>query len=167
MGYWPLGLGEAFRALLLTALLFLGPLFESLVVEGYWREWMTGEPVKELLSDWITWRNLVAVSARAPPPSPPFNVFIKHSTKCHILGPPYRRNSFPLRRDPSHDPGTHLPHKNHLRLTPRLWPRSRTPPLRVPHHAPKRAPPSRHPALCLPARLHDAFRCVRHVRLPA
>lgn len=63
MGYWPLGLGEAFRAVLLTALLFLGPLFESLVVEGYWREWMTGEPVKELLSDWITWRNLVAVSA--------------------------------------------------------------------------------------------------------
>ncbi|KAJ4392070.1 CAAX prenyl protease [Gnomoniopsis smithogilvyi] len=60
MGYWPLGLGESFRALLLTALLFLGPLFETLVVEGYWREWMTGEPVKELLGDWITWRNLVA-----------------------------------------------------------------------------------------------------------
>lgn len=65
MGYWPLGLVEALRALLLTALLFLGPLFESLVVEGYWREWMTGEPVKELLSDWITWRNLVAVSYSA------------------------------------------------------------------------------------------------------
>lgn len=81
MGYWPLGLGEAFRALLLTALLFLGPLFESLVVEGYWREWTTGEPVKELLSDWITWRNLVAVGARPflslplSPSSPGFFVF--------------------------------------------------------------------------------------------
>lgn len=62
MGYWPLGLGESFKALLLTALLFLGPLFETLVVEGYWRELMKGELVKQLLGDWITWRNLVAVS---------------------------------------------------------------------------------------------------------
>lgn len=71
MGYWPVGLGESFRALFLTALLFLGPLFETLVVEGYWREWTTGEPLKEVFSDWITWRNLVAVSSfRFSLPSP-------------------------------------------------------------------------------------------------
>lgn len=67
MGYWPIGLGESFRALFLTALLFLGPLFETLVIEGYWREWTTGEPVKEVFADWVTWRNLVAVNLTPPP----------------------------------------------------------------------------------------------------
>lgn len=62
MGYWPVGLKETANALLLTATLFLGPLFETLVVEGYWRECLAGEPVKEVLGDWTVWRNIVAVS---------------------------------------------------------------------------------------------------------
>ncbi|CAN8096876.1 unnamed protein product [Discula destructiva] len=60
LGYWPVGVMESLKALLLTATLFLGPLFETLVVEGYWRECLAGEPLKEVLGDWITWRNLVA-----------------------------------------------------------------------------------------------------------
>lgn len=78
LGYWPVGLAEALRALLLTALLFLGPLFESLVVEGGWRDWRALEPVKEVLREITAWRNIVAVGYRPipsplplPPPSSP------------------------------------------------------------------------------------------------
>ncbi|KUI57006.1 hypothetical protein VP1G_04289 [Cytospora mali] len=60
MGYWPVGIPEALKALLLTALLFLGPLFESLVVESGWRDWMTLAPVKEVLNEMTAWRNIVA-----------------------------------------------------------------------------------------------------------
>lgn len=66
MGYWPIGVMESLRALLLTATLFLGPLFETLVVEGYWRECLAGEPLKEVFGDWNTWRNIVAVSLFSP-----------------------------------------------------------------------------------------------------
>jgi len=62
MGYWPVGLVAAGSVLLLTALLFAGPLFEQLVVHSGWRACVKLEPVKELLGDWITWRNIVAVS---------------------------------------------------------------------------------------------------------
>lgn len=61
MGYWPLGLLEATRALALTALLFAGPLFEALLVDGGWRLWLRLEPLADIWSDWPTWRNLVAV----------------------------------------------------------------------------------------------------------
>ncbi|KAH7140552.1 hypothetical protein EDB81DRAFT_798161 [Dactylonectria macrodidyma] len=60
MGYWPIGLIDAARALWLTALLFAGPLYESLVIDGVAREWLTLEPLKELWVDWPTWRNMVA-----------------------------------------------------------------------------------------------------------
>lgn len=63
MGYWPAGVPEALRTLLLTALLFLGPLYESLVVEGGWRDWVALGPVKEVLRDITAWRNIVAVSS--------------------------------------------------------------------------------------------------------
>lgn len=61
MGYWPVGLVAAARVLLLTGLLFAGPLFEHLVVEGGWRAWLGLAPLKELLGEWTTWRNIVAV----------------------------------------------------------------------------------------------------------
>lgn len=67
LGYWPVGLGASFRALYLTALLFTGPLFERLVVESGWREWLTLEPVKEVLGEWTAWRNIVAVSVPFSP----------------------------------------------------------------------------------------------------
>ncbi|PNY23525.1 CAAX prenyl protease 2 [Tolypocladium capitatum] len=61
MGYWPLGLLETARALLLTALLFAGPLYECLVVDGVWREWLRLEPLRHVGTDWPAWRNMVAV----------------------------------------------------------------------------------------------------------
>lgn len=62
MGWWPVGLAETGRTLLLTAILFLGPLYESLIVHGGWRDWIRLRPVVELFSEWTTWRNIVAVS---------------------------------------------------------------------------------------------------------
>ncbi|KAL2863005.1 CAAX prenyl protease RCE1 [Aspergillus lucknowensis] len=59
MGWWPLSLTDVFRSLALTAVLFTGPLFESGVAEGEWREWFRGARVSETLGGWIGWRNYV------------------------------------------------------------------------------------------------------------
>ena len=67
MGWWPLGLAESAKALLLTAILFVGPLYKTLIVDAGWREWMRLGPVYELCEDLITWRNIVAVSPHAKP----------------------------------------------------------------------------------------------------
>lgn len=72
MGYWPVGLGESLKALALTALLFLGPLFEYLVVEAGWRDWLALEPVERVWREITAWRNIVAVGL---PPSPPLNSY--------------------------------------------------------------------------------------------
>ena len=63
MGYWPVGAAETASSLLLTAMLFLGPLFEYLIIETGWKDWASLAPVKELFSEWTTWRNIVAVSS--------------------------------------------------------------------------------------------------------
>lgn len=68
MGWWPVGWRETARALLLTAALFSGPLYETLIVHEGWRDWVRLEPVHELFGEWTTWRNIVAVSL----PSLPF-----------------------------------------------------------------------------------------------
>ncbi|KAK8113246.1 CAAX amino terminal protease [Apiospora sp. TS-2023a] len=60
MGYWPLGLVGAAKSLLLTAILFLGPLYEALVVDEGWRDWTSFQPVTELFKEWTTWRNIIA-----------------------------------------------------------------------------------------------------------
>ncbi|KAI8635017.1 CaaX protease [Xylariaceae sp. FL1651] len=60
MGYWPVGLAETGRSLLLTAILFSGPLFETLVVEGGWRHLFSLQSMSGLFGEWIVWRNIVA-----------------------------------------------------------------------------------------------------------
>lgn len=62
MGYWPLGLWEALKSLALVTLLFAGPLYEVLVVDGLWRDWMTLQPLCSVWNEWTSWRNLVMVS---------------------------------------------------------------------------------------------------------
>lgn len=54
---------DIFRSLLLTAILFAGPLFERGIAEGEWREWIQGGRVTASLRSWIGWRNYVAVSS--------------------------------------------------------------------------------------------------------
>ncbi|KAI1375752.1 hypothetical protein F4677DRAFT_445916 [Hypoxylon crocopeplum] len=60
LGYWPLGLVETAKCLLLTAVLFAGPLYEYLVVDEGWRDWLASRPLSVLFSEWITWRNIIA-----------------------------------------------------------------------------------------------------------
>lgn len=62
LGWWPVSLVDIFRSLLLTAILFAGPLFERGIAEGEWREWVQGNRVTAALRSWIGWRNYVAVS---------------------------------------------------------------------------------------------------------
>ncbi|KAI0190091.1 CaaX protease [Astrocystis sublimbata] len=60
MGYWPLGLPETGRSLLLTAILFSGPLYEALLVNGGWRACLTLQSVSGLFTEWTSWRNIIA-----------------------------------------------------------------------------------------------------------
>lgn len=61
MGYWPVRLIESAKALLLTAILFAGPLYESLFIDGGWRR--IGSGLQRLWQSWPEWRNVVAVCA--------------------------------------------------------------------------------------------------------
>ncbi|KAL8734272.1 MAG: hypothetical protein Q9181_003263 [Wetmoreana brouardii] len=60
LGWYPIGIVEIVESLLLTAILFAGPLFEKAVIEGRWKDWIQGQSLYESLSSWIGWRNYVA-----------------------------------------------------------------------------------------------------------
>ncbi|KAI1074073.1 hypothetical protein F5B20DRAFT_564766 [Whalleya microplaca] len=60
MGYWPPGLAETGKSLFLTAVLFAGPLYETLVVDGAWPVWLSRQPWERRYGEWTTWRNIVA-----------------------------------------------------------------------------------------------------------
>ncbi|PWY79230.1 CaaX prenyl proteinase Rce1 [Aspergillus heteromorphus CBS 117.55] len=60
LGWWPVSLADILRSLLLTAILFSGPLFERGIAEGEWREWVRGGRVTAVLRSWMGWRNYVA-----------------------------------------------------------------------------------------------------------
>ncbi|KAL8652004.1 MAG: hypothetical protein Q9226_004449 [Calogaya cf. arnoldii] len=59
LGWYPIGIVEVAKSFLLTALLFTGPLFERVVVESRWKDWIQGRALHESLSSWIGWRNYV------------------------------------------------------------------------------------------------------------
>ncbi|PYH49668.1 CAAX prenyl protease RCE1 [Aspergillus saccharolyticus JOP 1030-1] len=60
LGWWPVSFTDIFRSLILTAILFAGPLFERGIAEGEWREWVHGSRITASLRSWIGWRNYVA-----------------------------------------------------------------------------------------------------------
>ncbi|KAK4137367.1 Abi-domain-containing protein [Trichocladium antarcticum] len=60
LGLWPPAPAASLRALLLTALLFLGPLYSTLVVDGAWRDLLTRGPFAEAWTAWPAFRNLIA-----------------------------------------------------------------------------------------------------------
>ncbi|KAI5293876.1 hypothetical protein KEM52_005071 [Ascosphaera acerosa] len=60
MGWWPVGLREALQCLLLTAVLFTGPLFLSLVVDREARQW--AQRAREIRTDWVLWRNVAPIT---------------------------------------------------------------------------------------------------------
>jgi prenyl protein peptidase len=61
LGWYPISILDITRVLLLTGLLFFGPVFERGVVESGWRDWIRGRSLHETLRSWIGWRNYVAV----------------------------------------------------------------------------------------------------------
>ena len=62
LGWWPVVLSDVARVMVLTGILFAGPLFEAGIVEGGWRWWGRWEPVKRVLGTWIGVRSFIAVS---------------------------------------------------------------------------------------------------------
>lgn len=66
LGWWPVHVSDVAQTLILTAILFVGPLFERGLAEGEWRDWIRGSKLSETLRGWIGWRNYVAVSRHGP-----------------------------------------------------------------------------------------------------
>ncbi|KAF2232073.1 hypothetical protein EV356DRAFT_505680 [Viridothelium virens] len=60
LGWWPINLLDIVRSLLLVAILFAGPLFESGVVDGQLQHWLSGSTCRDMPSSWIGIRNYVA-----------------------------------------------------------------------------------------------------------
>ncbi|KAL9097761.1 MAG: hypothetical protein Q9165_000087 [Trypethelium subeluteriae] len=60
LGWWPINLPETLKSLLLVAVLFAGPLFESGVVDGQFQNWLRGSTARDMLSPWIGIRNYIA-----------------------------------------------------------------------------------------------------------
>jgi len=62
MGWFPIGIEEAAKSVALTAILFVGPLFEAGIVEGRWQNWIRLRGLNAVVTGWIGYRNMVAVS---------------------------------------------------------------------------------------------------------
>ncbi|SLM35742.1 hypothetical protein LPUS_05102 [Lasallia pustulata] len=60
LGWYPIHPLSILRPLLLTILLFSGPLFEKAIIHRSWRIWLRGRALHESLSSWIGWRNYIA-----------------------------------------------------------------------------------------------------------
>lgn len=60
LGWYPVGVEESVKAVALTAILFLGPLFEAGIAEGRWRSWMRLRGLNTTISGWIGYRTFVA-----------------------------------------------------------------------------------------------------------
>jgi len=60
LGWWPVSSRDIFCDVLLTAILFAGPLFERGAVEGGWKGWIRGQGLSETLGSWIGFRNFIA-----------------------------------------------------------------------------------------------------------
>jgi len=63
-GVWPIHPADIVKLLGLSAVLFAGPLFKTLVAEGEWRSLITPSTLKaELLDSWTGYRNLIVAPA--------------------------------------------------------------------------------------------------------
>jgi prenyl protein peptidase len=60
LGLLPINLLAIAQTILLCSVLFIGPLFESAIVERRLGLWIRGSLLRETFGSWIGWRNLVA-----------------------------------------------------------------------------------------------------------
>lgn len=58
-GVWPMSLIDIAKLLGLVAVLFVGPLFKSLIAEGEWREITPSNIKAELIDSWVGYRNII------------------------------------------------------------------------------------------------------------
>jgi hypothetical protein len=162
LGYLPVGFAETFNCLLLTATLFVGPLFEAGIVEGRWRDWIRLRD-SDILSSWPGWRNLVAVR---PPPL----VHLSQSLKSNLssIHPGTRHGGNPLPLGLRAPPPTlrRIDHHHRLPDAHNLRPRTRPPLLRVSHLAPAHPDHPGRPAVRVAVHLHHAVRRLRDLSIP-
>ncbi|CAD0093864.1 unnamed protein product, partial [Aureobasidium vineae] len=59
LGVYPVNVLDTAESFLLVAILFAGPLFERVIVEGEWRSWGATAIKETVYEDLIGWRNLV------------------------------------------------------------------------------------------------------------
>ncbi|KAH6671624.1 CAAX prenyl protease [Plectosphaerella plurivora] len=59
MGFWPVGFRETLATLTLTGTLFAGPLYETLFIDGWWRDMISTQAWRQTWTSLITWRNIV------------------------------------------------------------------------------------------------------------
>lgn len=63
LGIWPIDPLDVLKVLALVAVLFVGPLYESVVVDGDWRAWSLSSVKEAMFDNWIGYRNLVVAPA--------------------------------------------------------------------------------------------------------
>lgn len=162
LGYWPISPLPVAKTLLLTAILFTGPLFEKGVVEGQWRSWVRFQGIQQALGSWIGWRNYVAVFG--------FHVIFpllipSRLTKRAPPGSNDGRIGFSLVLGTFAHPLPPLPKADHLHHPTIFRHRAYPPPIRIQTHTPTHAIPSRIGPLVLSIRVHVHLRLLRHLHL--
>lgn len=59
LGIWPVVALDIFKTIALLAVLFVGPLYESLLVDGDWRSWSPSSLKEAVWDRWTGYRNLI------------------------------------------------------------------------------------------------------------
>lgn len=63
LGMWPMDPMDIVKVTSLVCVLFAGPLYESIIVDGNWRHWGLEAIGETLVTSWIDYRNLVIAPA--------------------------------------------------------------------------------------------------------
>lgn len=160
LGWYPISIPEIGRALLLTGILFAGPLFERGLAESGWRDWIRGQRLYETLSSWIGWRNFIAVRMHH---CLPISVF--HANVVSYPGSNNGRTDIPLAHGASASSRHHAHLSDRFRNPTVLWNRSHPSFLRVCTHPSAHAACTRSTALADTVWIYYDLWVVCHFRL--
>ena len=159
MGFLPIGFMETAKALALTAILFMGPIFENGIAEGRCRDWIRLRGLSQTLKGWIGYRNFVAVRLTV------FSTY-NHTYKSSA-GPNNRRNPLPFLLRPSAPTRPNFEHNNHLPNSHNLRSRPHPSFLRIPRPTPTYPALSSCSPHAPPTHLHHPIRRLRYVYIHA